>query len=112
MLRYYRNHFLENTKHGSAYKISTANETIRLRQIRAEKKTRTVAIQTEPVEPEKPKKQTHFRIFKRMTTTETQTEEMNPLEISDTDSSEEFEGGIYQNFLSMRTRTCSYLRFE
>jgi hypothetical protein len=110
MLRYYRNHFLENTKHGAAYRISKSNEEARLRDQRLEKQTATTSTQTEPLQPEKPKIQTMFRVIKKMSSTETQTEDLEATRREESD--DEFEGGIYQNFLSMRTRTCTYLRTD
>ncbi|CBY09322.1 unnamed protein product [Oikopleura dioica] len=101
MLRYYRNHFLEITKHGSAYKISKRNEEVRLGIAEEAKKTSDASTQTESQLPQKTKTQTVLRVVKKMNSIETQTEKIT-LE-ADSESDDEFEGGIYRNFLSMRT---------
>ncbi|CBY20901.1 unnamed protein product [Oikopleura dioica] len=109
MLRYYRNHFLENTKHGSAYKISKKTEEMRLNDIDTQKRTAEVAIQTESTEPPKKKTQSVLRVIKKMQSKATQTETRRkvrpetPVKIV-VSSDDEFEGGIFNTLLSMRTR--------
>ncbi|CAG5103296.1 Oidioi.mRNA.OKI2018_I69.chr1.g705.t1.cds [Oikopleura dioica] len=90
MLRYYRNHHLEATKHGSAFKIYQQNEKLRLGDIEAKKAWCERSTQTPDWEPPK-MVQTKLRTIKKMADGQTQTEEIT--------SENQEETSIFEKFL-------------
>ncbi|CBY07380.1 unnamed protein product [Oikopleura dioica] len=91
MLRYYRNHFLETTKHGSAYKIAIENEKLRNQEKEEENLTMERGTQTEEREKEKiTKTQSVLRIIKIMKDGDTQTDE-EKMEITEIKREEDLE---------------------
>ncbi|CBY10878.1 unnamed protein product [Oikopleura dioica] len=76
MLKYSRNHFLETTIHGSAYKMAMENDKARQSEMGEKRSTNDKGTQTTAITTETPtkKKQNVLRVIKIMTTSETQTE--------------------------------------